>query len=443
MEIAISTKKWSSAESFSIRLLFIFFIILTLPYDVHLYHALRHFSFESAYQLATFRTSFIAESDYVGNHFEGFYNWLIALVIAFFGAVIWTKKRKSQEHELYYWLRVLLRYRLAFAIIASGIVKLVPVQFPAPTLSDYNTEYGDFLLWKIYYLSTAITKAGYVPGIGVLEITAGVLLVFRKTVAVGAGVLIALLANIVIVNFVYELGEQVYSLFLLLIAITLFSYDLPRFFNAVFRQVKTQPEIVNPLVSQPLKKLRVLFKGGFLLFFILFGFWTYNSWKSSNYPYPKESGIAHIRGLYNVDEFVLNSDTLAYSLTDSSRWQNVVFESWNTFSIKRKSDIKADLHKPRIIWQADSLRNFENIGNGGREFYRYTFAQVPDGRYQIRAINKRNAIQSFQFELQKSGENVLLLLGKNEQGESLQVKLRKINKEYLLDKGRRKPISIY
>ncbi|KKX48288.1 hypothetical protein L950_0221800 [Sphingobacterium sp. IITKGP-BTPF85] len=82
-----------------------------------MYHALRHFSFESAYQLATFRTSFIAESDYVGNHFEGFYNWLIALVIAFFGAVIWTKKRKSQEHELYYWLRVLLRYRLAFALL--------------------------------------------------------------------------------------------------------------------------------------------------------------------------------------------------------------------------------------------------------------------------------------------------------------------------------------
>lgn len=443
MEIVISTKKWSSAEIFSFRLLFIFFIILTIPYDVHLYRSLQYFSFESAYQLATFRTSFIAESDYVGNHFEGFYNWLIALLVALIGATIWTKTSKNQEQELYYWLRVLLRYRLALAIIASGIVKLVPVQFPAPTLSDYNTEYGDFLLWKIYYLSTAITKAGYVPGIGVLEITAGVLLLFRKTVAVGAGVLIALLANIVIVNFVYELGEQVYSLFLLLIAITLFFYDLPRFFNAVFRQVKTHPEIVKPLVSQQLKKLRLLLKGGFSLFLIFFGIWTYSSWKNSNYPYPKESGIAHIRGLYNVDEFVLNSDTLAYSLTDSIRWQNVVFESWNTFSIKRESDIKANLHKPRIIWQVDSLRNFENIGNAGREFYRYTFAQAPDKGYLINAKNKRNAFQSFQFELHQNGKNVLLLSGKNEQGESLYVRLRKVNKEYLLDKGRRKPVSIY
>jgi len=219
---------------------------------------------------------------------------------------------------------------------------------------------------------------------------------------------------------------------------------MTRYSNATQpRQVKTEPETFNPFYSPKIKGIRVILKAGFVLFFILFSSLTYSSWKNSNYPYPKEEGITHIRGLYNVDEFVINADTLAYSLTDTVRWQNVVFESWNTFSIKRKSAVKADFHKPKIIWQQDSLRSFEYIGNSGREFYRYTFSPIPNKGYQVDATNKRNTVKSFHFQLDASDKNVLLLSGKNEEGDYFKIKLHKVNKEYLLDKGRRKPLSIY
>src|SRR5690606_32374970 len=154
--------------------------------------------------------------------------------------------------------RVLLRYRLALAVIFTGIVKIVPIQIPEPTLSDLHTEYGDFLLWKIYYLTNAVSSAGYLPLLGILEITGGLLLLNRKTTAIGAGLLAALLLNIVLVNYVYGIGEQVYSSFLLLLALAILWYDVPRLYALLFKESKTYPDGFIPYYSAKIGKFRPL-----------------------------------------------------------------------------------------------------------------------------------------------------------------------------------------
>lgn len=443
------SKTWNPVEVFLFRLAFIFFVALTIPYDHNLFAALWHtgFGFEDIFQLATYRTNFVAESLYVGNHLEGYYNWLIAFIIALVGTFVWgglSRNKKVEDYDqLYYWLRVLLRYRLAIAVIATGIVKFFPIQLPKPTLSDYNTEYGDFLLWKIYYLSTSITKAGYVSSLGLLEVVGGLLLLFRRTAPVGAGLLIALLSNIVISNYVYEIGEQVYSSFLILLAIVIFAYDFPRFFNLLFREVKSFPDTLVPLYNGFIARYKPVLKAIFVLFFVFFGVSAYSSWKRTNYPYPNTSGIAHVRGLYNVKDFVINGDTIPYSLVDSLRWQNVVFESWNTLSIRSNESIAIDRTKPRIVWQADVDRNFEQTGSGGRHFYRYDYAQTQDSLYRIRLVNKTDTLDSYDLLARFTGKDDILLRGKRSTGDTLSIRLERLPKEYLLDKGRRKPIKIY
>lgn len=435
---------WTKPEIFLFRLSFVFFIVLSIPFNILSFQhiAARIWSFQSFYQLATFQTSFITETPVTGVNLTGYYNWLIAFVIALIAALIWQKlsPAKKAYPQLYYWLRVLLRYRLALAIIATGIVKLFPIQLPLPTLSDLHTPYGDFLPWKIYFLSTSVSSAYYVLSLGLLEIAAGLLLIYHRTVAIGAGLAIALLLNIVLVNFAYGIGNQVYSSFLLLIAIFILSYDLPRIFNLFFLEVRSLADRFVPRYTPFLKKSRKYLQLTFLLVLFGFGLATYGAWKNTRYPYPVSKGLANTEGVYDVSKFVLNNDTIPYSLSDPDRWQNVVFEKWNTISIRDNKPVKIDRLRPEITYQDNKERNFEDLGNGGRHFYRY---QTDADSNKIILENKTDVNDGYTFALSRQGDQEITLKGFNKNGDSLSVVLTRVAKTYLLKEGRRKPIKIY
>lgn len=439
---------WSLTEIFIFRLVLVFFIILFIPYDLNLYHSLNGggFSFQNLFQIATYRTSFISESLYVGNHLEGYYNWLIALLLALVGAIVWGFLKREQPikeyNQLYYWLRVALRYRLALAIIFTGVVKLFPIQIPEPTLSDFHTPYGNFLLWKMYYLTNAVSSALYIPSLGILEIVGGLFLLNRRTVTIGAGLLIALLTNIVIVNYVYEIGEQVYSSFLLLIALVIILPDVPGLYNLLFLEKTTQYKEFSPVFSKLAYKLRSVFQVVFLLTITGFTVLTFVSWKDTNYPFPKTKGIENIKGIYNVKEFKYKGKVLPYSITDSVRWQNVVFEEWNTISIRNNIPVKIDSLKPRIVFQEDSKRNYEQLGNSGRHFFSYEHNEKK-GKYSLKLVDKSDTKLKYTFSLEKRNKNELLLKGIDVKGDSLNITLQRLPKKYLLQEGRRKPIKIY
>ncbi|MCL7987641.1 beta-carotene 15,15'-monooxygenase [Sphingobacterium sp. lm-10] len=438
-----------SKNRFLLEFGLLFFLILSIPYDQYLFLSLANgslFSFENAFQWATYRTSFVIEGAYVGSDVRGYYNWLIALGVALvlviaFGKYF-RKRYQVEEHTLYYWLRVLLRYRLALAITFTGIVKVLPIQIPEPTLSDLHTEYGDFLRWKLYYLTNGIATAGYLPLIGALEVIAGLLLLHRRTAVIGAGVLVAILLNVVIVNYVYDIGEQVYSSFLLLIASVIFLYDLPRFYGLLVNHGAVLPDVFVPRFSPIVWRARPYLQIVFLLLIAGFSVQAYVVWKHTNYPFPEEKGVAKWKGLYDVKDFVWNGDTLAYSLTDEYRWKDVVFEAWNSISIRDNFTVKADSLKPRISTQ--NARNYEYLGNGGRRFYRYTYRKVEKNKpAQLNLNGQNDADKHFNFLLDEVDPVTLVLRGRDEAGNTLQVRLERQAKNYLLHEGRRKPIRIY
>ena len=449
MSTSIENKTWTNAQILLLRVGIVFFGILSIPFDLHLYSSLGSasiFSFENLFQLATYRTSFITESLYAGNHFEGFYNWLIALVLAVIVALVWNSyesgKAKPDYSILYYWFRVVLRYRLALAVIFTGIVKIFPIQIPDPTLSDLHTEYGDLVLWKLYYLTNAVSTAGYIPVIGALEIVGGLFLLHRKTIVIGAGLLLAVLLNVVLVNFVYEIGEQVYSSFLFLIAAVLLVYDGPRLYTLLFKEAETKPDLFVPSFTKKIAKVRPYLQVVFLVVISFFSVKAYATWNDSGYPFPSEKGIADVAGIYDVKEFVLKGDTIPYSLVDSVRWQNVVFEKWNTLSVRENSHVKVDSLKPRITASTD--RNYEYLGNGGRQFYAYDYKKAKGNKKAtIQLTHKIDGARSYNFSFEQVSDKEISLKGVNEKGDSLSVKLERTSKKYLLREGRRKPIKIY
>ncbi|HEY0611171.1 MAG TPA: DoxX family protein, partial [Chitinophaga sp.] len=312
---------WKEYEKLGLRFFFIFFFIQVVPLDWKFYRdlfTLNWFHYSGIFKLAHYTPRFGDVSHYA--------DWGIFLLIAAVGTLIWTYLEKKKAYQvsydtLYYWLRVLLRYRLAIALLAYGLIKFFPLQSPYPSISNLNTPYGDFNEWKLFSLSLGIVP-GYETFLGLVEILAAVLLLNRKTVSIGAFIVLLFTGNVFMSNLAYGGGEGVYSFFLVLIALFLFAHDLPRLVNLLAFGRPTAPNTYKPVFTQPwLKYGRLALKTFVWLFFVvLYGVQVYAAAQHDPYQYPSTPGLTKASGIYNVREFRLNNQVLPYSDTDSIRW---------------------------------------------------------------------------------------------------------------------------
>jgi hypothetical protein len=425
----------------------VFFLFLLAPLDWKFWRQLftTHWTrFQDLFQLTAYQPHFIAVPKW---GIASFGNWVVALAIAVPLGLTWSYIDRNRvdsdarSANLYYWFRVLLRYRLAIAIIGYGVIKLFPLQFPDLTLSDLNTNYADFLPWKIYYLTNSAAAAHYRETLGLAEVIAGILLLWRRFAVAGAALAAAVLINIVLANFAYQIGEHVYATLLLLIAVVLLAHDAARLFNLLVLRRRAKADQYEPPITAPrLISTRLLLKSALVLFLAVYGIETGVSYSRNQWPYPESASIPNAAGLYNVSEFSVNGNTLPYSLIDPVRWQNVVFEKWNTISIRIDRPVTIDVANPDIAFQPDDKRDYELAGNGGRHFYTYT-ADPAGGTIHLQGKNDPG--ERFFFNLARPDDRTILLTGNDEKGNALRIVLEKIDKKYLLQEGRRKPLTLY
>jgi len=139
----------------------------------------------------------------------------VSLVIG----VLWTllDRRRSHYVGLHGWLRVFARYALAFALCAYALSKVVPSQFGSLGETQLSKPLGQLspmsLLWNFMAFSSSYTMFG-----GLAEMVPALLLVFRRTALLGSLIAFAVLLNVVMLNFCYDVPVKLYSLNLLLLS---------------------------------------------------------------------------------------------------------------------------------------------------------------------------------------------------------------------------------
>lgn len=303
-------------------------------------------------------------------------DWGIAFLIGVAGAIIWTLfDRKSKEyHYLYYWIRVVVRYRAGIGIIGFGFTKLFPTQMPFPSLGLLNSNFGDFTAQKIYWLSVGIVPWYQVFG-GVVELAAGAMLFFRKTTTFGAILLVGALGDITFVNYAYDGGVHVYAFYFVFLGLFLLADDVPKLYNLLVLERYTVPVRFYPDFNQPvLKYSRIVLKT--LTFVIFFGILTYTeviNFKYDPYKQPATAGLKVLRGNYQVTEFKLNGKILPYNPLDTLRWQEATFENWTTLTFKVNHPVLVDPSNGGGSPMKDIQRTFEisGVAGGQRAFHYY------------------------------------------------------------------------
>src|SRR5690606_20806608 len=240
-----------------------------------------------------------------------------------------------------------------------GFTKLFPVQMPYPSLAILDTDYGDLTAQKIFWLSFGIVP-WYQVFAGILEVSAGILLFFRRTVPIGAALLVGALGAIVVVNFAYDGGVHVYSSYFVLLSLFLLVPYYRPFFNLFVKEIPAQVNLYLPAFKAKFNYLRYGVK--FLVLFLFVGVFFYLQYLDFRYdPYkqPSSAGVKVLRGHYNVTEFKLNGETRPFNPYDTIRWQSATFENWSTLTFRVNRPVRLDLSNGGGDPKRDVNRTFE------------------------------------------------------------------------------------
>lgn len=440
---------WKGYEKILFRLSFVYFLLQIVPLDWKYYRHLLNInwlqlSFRDIFNISKYTPQFISGVYNPDDWGLGtFADWGLILALAVLATILWTfiDQKHDNYNKLLYWLRVLVRYRLGAALIAYGLLKVFAVQAPYPSLSSLNTPYGDFSAWKLFSLSLGIVP-GYQSFLGAVELIAGLLLLNRKTATIGATIVIFFTGNVFMSNLAYEGGEVVYSFYLVTLALFLVAYDLERILSLIILRKPVQPAILPVQLNDRQRSWRIALKVAFIaVFVVLNGIGVYRSSVSGGYHFPQQEGVRALHGLYTVTAFEVNGRTLPYSMTDPSRWQNVVFERWATFSVKINKPYTLVNHPIESIPDAGIKGRFERDGTVGRTYYTYK----PDiVNHQLILLSSQDGREVSRLNYALQPDSSVLLTGSVD-GNRIKAILKKDRRKYLLKEtssGRRKSLKL-
>ena len=327
MESTAHAVTWNALEKLGFRFAFLFIIlfIVLLDWSVNVVFALLYYELGMAQLLDSvvgavgrhvFGIAGTIVSPYDGQHNDRVYIYLlygIMTVVALVGTAIWSVLDRHRPHyrTLYYWLTTIVRYYLAFTLFLFALEKFFKLQFPDLEWFVLHQPVGDMtpmqLAWAFFGYS-----GSYNLFMGFAE-SAPLLLLSRRTMTLGALLTVATLANVVAVNFSYDVHAKMYPLAMLLMALFLLLPQLSRLkrFFVDGEAVSLKP------IEAPVLKTRRVRLAKTVVKFLLIGsvlvvsvrdYVGYRARGSERELAKREAGVS---GVFDVRTFVVNTDTLA------------------------------------------------------------------------------------------------------------------------------------
>ncbi len=475
-----NSRIWTNTQKISFRVAFIYFLLLCLPtytaFYKHLFglefSKITYHDFQSIVAFWPPQFILIESEEGVFGLFN-YINLFLVFVVALVGGGIWTllDKKAINYSKLYYWIRVLARYRLAYGMVGWGLKKAFPMQMVYPTVGMLNTSFVDMAEKKLYWSHVGVSFE-YTVFLGFAEIIPGLLLLNRKTSVLGAALAAVVTFNICIANHAYDAGVAVPAAYFALIGTFIAWYDLPKIWNLVVNEIDIQPYRYYPTFTE--KWERNLRTGTKLVFNTLFvpvaaGLWAYGFFNGNNYNIPSTPGLKDSKGYYDVTSYKLNNKLIPYTPSDSLRWQDATLEAWSSLSYRTNRGaivdrmigysplrVKGDKKNTKLnqvnTQDSDKLakqkRNrdlgvtrWEVGGMAGERRYFFYKTDTVNHVLNLQNKNKNHEDEKQVLHYSRPTPDRIILKGTNEFKDSIEVVLDRNHKKYPLLEGRRKAIS--
>ena len=412
---------WKGYQKIGFRFALIFFILFIILLD---WSAIPIFSYLYYYgNLSTildsiiswvgkdlFHISYVIVSPYDAEHNDRTYVYILYFTMAMsaiFGTIVWSlADRKRQDYNLlYYWLTVIIRYYLAFTMFLFGLYKFFKLQFPDLGFYSLTERVGDMspmhLAWAFFGYSY-----GYNVFMGIAE-CAGLLLLFRRTTTIGAILTMAALANVIAVNYSFDVHAKMYPTILFIMALFLLLRDAERIAQFFF----TSKAISLPVIKAPVFQKQWMRVSKSVLKIVVIGYFlishVINNIGYKEYEEERIKAISEYSGIYDVDSFIVNKDTLP--MENPLRWQQLIVGDRMLDAVRFEGDSIAfasvAIDQKRIIVSGsltglsrDMQEIYNELGPSDNTYYKMDSILVA-----------RQKVSSFNFEL--SDSSMLYLQG--------------------------------
>ena len=251
-------------------------------------------------------------------------------------ALVWSgfDARRPDYRRLFGWVFAFVRIVLAAEMFSYGWSKVLPYQFWGGRipLFDVAQPLGQLdpqrLLWAMMGFSRPYAIFG-----GALEWVGALLLCFRRTATLGAVVLIGTLANVVMLNFAFDVPVKMHAVNLLVMAVFVAAADLGRLANVLLFDRPT-----NPRPARPLFRSTRLTSLGTVAIAALVAIRPLPTMLTDLRTDGPDAPVPPLYGIFDVDSVVRNGVVAPPLLTDSTRWRRVVFERSRYATVTLMSD---------------------------------------------------------------------------------------------------------
>jgi hypothetical protein len=336
--VAVDTARWNVATRVAFRFLFVylglynvafFFQILMAESAYALY--LKYMELWNAIVPRVATSVFGVKADVLPNGSgDTTFDYVLVFVYAVVAAtatLLWSvaDRNRANYRTLFTWFRTYIRFALAVAMIGYGVAKVIPLQFGNVRLDKLMQPLGDSspmgLLWTFMAFSPAYTIFG-----GASELLGGILLTMRRTALLGALVTAGVMANVVMLNFSYDVPVKLYSSHLLLMALFIAAPDavrLARLFvlNQPVEPAELRPRFENAHLDFGLRIARTLF------FALVIGLGFKEGWKSWSEWRREPMARAPLYGIWNAETMRIDGIEHPPLLSDAARWRRVIVSS--------------------------------------------------------------------------------------------------------------------
>lgn len=266
------------------------------------------------------------------------FQWILLpcyLALAAAATLLWSvlDRKRANYKRLYAWLRLLLRFTLALAMITYGIVKVIPNQMPSPRSFTLLQRVGQLtpmrLLWTLMGASPAFETFT-----GLAELLAGLLLLVPRTVLLGSLICAADMTLVFMMNMGYDVPVKIMSFHYLVMAILLVAPDLRRLadlflFNRPVEAAEERPLFARRRLNQAVQILLAAFGLYLIGTNIIEGIDLYGD---RNPPKPP------LYGIWSVEEMTLDGhDVPLATATAVDRWRWVTLEKPGEMRLEMKT----------------------------------------------------------------------------------------------------------
>ena len=297
--------------------------------------------------------------------------WILCAAVA--GTAIWSyiDRRRREYATAHGWFRLFVRFVLAAALFEYGMTKIIPTQFPAPSLTTLVTPAGDLTLSGLLWASIGASPA-YEIFTGCVEVLGAILLVIPRTTLLGGFVCLAAATQIFVLNMTFDVGLKLISFHLVLLALFLIAPDAPRL-AAVFVGARAVPARSEPPLLGSPRARRALLIAQLLFGAYLLGMYTFINirfWEVGGGGRPRSP----LYGIWNIEQMAVDGTTRPSVQNDyDRRWRRLIFEDPDKAVFQRTDDSLA--HYNAAIDTA--ARTFDLTRGGGRRWRAHFIYEQP------------------------------------------------------------------